>query len=113
MLAVLWVPITSHCAWEDIPSLQMFQCAPDTAESSDCDEDACVQVETASYKISDPQIAVPPPLSNLLTLLSPSLLQIPPAEQPSPATAAPMEIPITWQFFSRSALPPRAPSFVS
>ena len=112
-LAVLWVPITSHCAWENIAGLPIFQCATETPQDSDCADDACVQVETASYKVTDPQIAVPPPLFNLLMLILPVPPEILPEGQPSPVTAAPMEFPVTWQFFSRTALPPRAPSFVS
>ena len=111
ILAVLWVPITSHCAWENVPGLQLFQCATDTEQDSDCNGDACVQVESASYKVSETQTSVPAP--PLMVLFQFALLEMLPAQQPLPVTAAPPEIPSGWQFSFRTALPPRAPSFVS
>jgi hypothetical protein len=110
-LALAWVPITSHCVLEKLPGLQFFQCASDTQQESDCNGDSCAQVETASYKVSKTQTSVPlPPLTVLLQV---SLVEILPAQQPLPATAAPPEIPKGWQFSFRTALAPRAPSFVS
>jgi hypothetical protein len=110
-LALAWVPITSHCAWENLPGLQLFQCATDTEQDSDCEGDACVQVESASYKVSETETRVPVP--PLLVLFQISLLEMLPTQQPLPATAAPLAIPKGWQFSFRTALPPRAPSFVS
>lgn len=70
VLAVLWVPITSHCAWENVPGLQFFKCATGTPQNSDCDDDACAQLETASDEVSDPQVAPSLPLmTNLLQVL--------------------------------------------
>jgi hypothetical protein len=110
-LALAWVPITSHCAWENLPGLQFFQCATDTEQDSDCEGDACVQVESASYKVSETQTSVPvPPLTIVFQV---SLLEMLPTLQPLPVSAAPPEIPKSWQFSFRTALPPRAPSFVS
>ena len=110
-LAVLWVPVTSHCAWENVSGLQFFKCATDTPENSDCDGDGCAQLEKATYKTSDPQVT---PSLPLLTLLF-QVLVIEPAvsEQSILASAPPPEIPAGWQFSFRTALPPRAPSFVS
>ena len=112
LLALAWVPITSHCEWENLPGLQLFQCAAETEQESDCaDDDACAQVESASYKVSETETFVPlPPLNVLLQI---SLVELLPAQQPLPATAAPPEIPIGWRFSFRAALSPRAPSFVS
>ena len=111
VLAVLWVPVTSHCAWENVSGLQFFKCATDTPENSDCDGDGCAQLEKATYKTSDPQVT---PSLPLLTLLF-RVLVIEPAvsEESVLATAPPPEIPAGWQFSFRTALPPRAPSFVS
>jgi hypothetical protein len=110
-LALAWVPITSHCTWENLAGLQFFQCASDTQQESDCNGDSCAQVESASYKVSETQTSVPIPPSTVLFQIS--LLEILPAQQPLPATAAPSEIPKGWQFCFRTALAPRAPSFVS
>ena len=119
VLAVLWVPITSHCAWEHLPGLQLFQCAPDTtpgasqdsSPGSDCDGDGCAQLETASYKVSDPQVDVQAPRPWLVVELF--RLARPPLEQPCPPTPVTRELPVRWQFSFRAALPPRAPSIVS
>jgi hypothetical protein len=110
-LALAWVPITSHCAWENLPGLQFFQCATDTEQDSDCEGDSCAQVESASYKVSETQTSIPvPPFTVLFQI---SLLELLPTLQPLPVTAAPPEIPKGWQFSFRTALRPRAPSFVS
>jgi hypothetical protein len=112
LVAVAWAPITSHCTWEDMPGLQFLKCASDTAESSNCgDEDTCFMLETAAYKVSETETAVPPPMFNLLFQLA--LLEVVRFETVLPVTAAPPEIPTGWQFSSRTALAPRAPSFVS
>ena len=118
VLAFAWVPITSHCAWENTPGLEFFKCADDAVKDSqkardsqkdDCADDACSTLEGGSYKVSETQTAVPAPSLTIL-FLQPSLLDIVPVEQPSFVTAAPPEIPVSWKFFSRTALPPRAPS---
>ena len=110
-LAVLWVPVTSHCAWENVSGLQFFKCATDTPENSDCDGDGCAQLEKATYKTSDPQVT---PSWPLLTVLF-QVFAIEPVfnEASVLATAPPPEISAGWQFSFRTALPPRAPSFVS
>ena len=110
-LALAWVPITSHCALEDLPGLQFFQCATDTEQDSDCEGDGCYQVESASYKVSETQTPVPVPLFTVMVQIS--LLEMLPTQPPLPATAAPLAIPKGWQFSFRTALPPRAPSPVS
>ena len=119
VLAFLWVPITSHCAWENLPGFEFFKCAAEAAQNpekashdspkNDCDDDACSTLESASYKVSETLTTVPTPSLTIL-LLQFSLLDIVPAAQASPVTAAPPEIPVSWKFFSRVALPPRAPS---
>lgn len=110
-LALAWVPVTSHCAWENFPGWQLFQCVTDTEQDSDCEGDACVQVESASYKVSETQTSVPiPPFTVVFQI---SLLEMFSAQQSLSAAAAPPEIPKGWQFSFRTALPPRAPSLIS
>ena len=111
VLAVLWVPVTSHCAWENVSGLQFFKCATDTPENSDCDGDGCAQLEKATYKVSSPQASVPAPI--LALLFQSLLLKFPADEQRLAAVTTPPEISSAWQFSFRAALPPRAPSFVS
>ena len=113
ILAVLWVPIASHCAWENMPGLQIFQCASDARESSpasDCADDSCFAVETASYKISEPDHLLVPFCHFAVPVTSPELIVIKPS---SPISTAPPAILIGWQFIYRTALPIRAPSLVS
>ena len=118
-IALAWVPITSHCAWEDFSGFELFKCADEAPQSSpqashessqdDCADDACSTLEGGFYKVSETETAVPPPSLSFL-FLHVSVLDIVPLDQPSPLTAAPPEIPVSWKFLSRTALPPRAPS---
>jgi hypothetical protein len=98
--------------------LEFFKCADDVAKDSskappdsqkdDCADDACSTLEGGSYKVSETQMTVPAPV--LTVLIQFSLFELTPVEQPSPVTAAPLEIPSGWQFSFRTALAPRAPS---
>jgi hypothetical protein len=119
VLAFVWVPITSHCAWENMPGLEFFKCADDAkqeapspshdSQKDDCADDACSTLENGGYKVAETETAVPVPSLTVL-LLQLSLWEIVPSEQPSPVTASPPEIPVSWTFLFRTALPPRAPS---
>ena len=118
VIALAWVPLTSHCAWESMPGMEIFKCSENSSpktESSDsqkgdCADEACSQLETGSYKISETDTPVQPPLLAILFQLT--VLDLGPTEQVSPITAAPPEIPVSWTFVHRTALPPRAPSIV-
>ena len=111
VLAVLWVPVTSHCTWENVVASQFFKCAPADSEKGDCAGDGCAQLEGGAYKVADPQVTLSLPL---LTILFPVLVMEPVVSGASVlATAPPPEIPAGWQFSFRTALPPRVPSFVS
>lgn len=115
LLLVLWVPLTSHCTWENISDLALFKCVDDTEQSSeqksDCADDGCEQLETATYRSSDAQPDVAPPA--FLVLFQLLNLTVPAHESCAAATTSPPEILSGWQFTFRTALPPRAPSFVS
>lgn len=112
ILALAWVPITSHCSWESVIGGDFFKCA--AAEQGDCsnDGDDCALVESGSYKVSDTRLEISAPVFAVVFLPLP-VLSIPTFQQVAPTTAAPSEIPASWQFVSRTALPPRAPSLVS
>lgn len=109
---VLWVPITAHCTLESISALAFLKCAGDGPESNNqCNGDACSQLETATYKVSDSHTDF---LLLSFTAWSPLLiLEFPPGEQAITVVNSPPEIRRSWQFSFRTALPPRAPSFVS
>ena len=117
MLA-LWLPATNHCRLEQILSLAFLTCSDheDTGphQDSDCDNDGCALVESGFYKTEDGNIDPVLPLSGAVFV--PEL--VPPTEQSPPlfvnfSTVASPELPGTWQFSFRTALPPRAPSLVS
>ena len=118
VLVGVWPLVTTHCDLEQLPGLAFLACA-DEAETThaekDCETDTCASVESGFYKTEDTQPVVPtPPLvpSELLTsiLLSP----VEPASfQIQGFDLAPPELPKSWQFSFRTALPPRAPSLVS
>jgi hypothetical protein len=117
MLA-LWLPATNHCRLESIPGLLFLACdqAPeaDAHQETDCESDNCALVESALYKVEDSQVNVKSPMT-------PESLILPVLQTPSLATArpgfvhtvAPPELAVAWQFCTRAAAPPRAPSFVS
>jgi hypothetical protein len=109
------MPATAHCLLETIPGLSFLRCCnhSDAAphQDSDCQSDGCVVVESGAYRIEDnPSFAVP-----VLAVVPPSftdlLLPEPQAAPPLPAIVpSPPELSARWQFFFRTALPPRAPS---
>ena len=111
LLALAWLPIATHCSWEGLIAGDLFKCDTGTAQKGDCSEDGdgCVAVESGSYKVPDTAPEVPTPLFAVvlfeLPVVVPNL-----SEQAAPHTAAPAEVPVSWQFVARTALPPRAPS---
>jgi hypothetical protein len=111
----LWPLAVMHCKLEKIPGLEFLRCASDTPTSSGCQGDGCETVESATYKTPDNQNVAPEPVfeSVLLSRLLES--EVRPCENHFcwPATAAPPELSKIWQFSFRTALSPRAPSFVS
>lgn len=115
-MLVLYGLALSHCTLEQVPGFAFLACCDhqDSVphQDNDCEQDACSVVESGFYKISDPDDVAPAPLfllSNVLLELQSRALG-----EPSNATIcvpAPAELPRTWQFGFRAALPPRAPSF--
>ncbi|MBI3878564.1 MAG: hypothetical protein HY301_00665 [Verrucomicrobia bacterium] len=119
LLAVLWLPMTSHCLLEDAGLIHHDKCCEQGDGTDEHDHDAAdgaCQIEKAGFQLPkfqrvlaealpdfhSPQIA----LDELLRVetIPPDILT---CAGPPPTLRA------TWQFSSRSALPPRAPSFVS
>lgn len=118
-LVCLWVPATLHCKLEELPGLQFLSCCDhgETAphQDDDCETDACAMVEGGLYKSANPKVTIlPPPVIVVRDLASRPEAELESARfrfrqlsEKSP------DLPVTWQFSSRAALPPRAPSFVS
>ena len=118
LLLALWVPVTMHCALELVPGLGFIQtcCGEQEAQPADhdCSQDLCSAIESGFYKVDDyPALAPSQALLLAFTVwnLSAELPAItPPLSPPAPS---PPELPRSWQFSHRTALPPRAPSAVA
>jgi len=110
LLALAWLPIATHCSWEDLVAGDWFKCAPNTAERGSCsgDADSCTQLESATYKISDTHTDFLPLV--FIAFSDFIVFEFPVDEQPITVITTPPEIPSSWQFSFRTALPPRAPS---
>lgn len=116
-----WAMITSHCGLENIPGFSFLACESEVASSShqpsDCgDSDSCDTVESGHYKTEDSQQAAgkAPFLTKAFVLVELSNLDaIEPATVSIVQELAPPELSPSWQFHSRTALPPRAPSLLS
>ena len=129
-LALFWVPISGHCRIEALTDGAFLSCAGNQAEqghggcgheeapaSDHCGDDACATVEDGHYK-SDPVPVCPtPPVPSVFvwaTILRMTAEAVPGAgfsvdgNRPPPP-----ELSVSWQFASRVALAPRAPSSVS
>lgn len=123
LLAIFWLPVSSHCLLMEVTSgFESISCCahsdsenPPASHQDDCATDACAIVEGAQYKSSLQRVTVPV-LDNhvLFELPAPQLTRLPLAvispHSPDDTLAS---LPVAWQFAARTALPPRAPSFVS
>lgn len=119
VLVTLWLPATLHCKLEELPGLQFLACCDheNTAphQDDDCRNDSCAMVEDGLYKTSNPKVEVPLPLAVVVLDLTVAG-EATPLTLPNPSQFLDdrvPELPVTWQFSSRAALLPRAPSFVS
>ena len=118
-LAVLWLPITMHCQLEQFPSLAFLACCthPDKAphQDNDCDEDGCAVVESGLYMTANCPVEVFAPEFGpvelpawYVTLQLPVLLRVVTVTSTGPPSPAG-----PWQFSTRAALLPRAPSSIA
>jgi hypothetical protein len=124
LLAVLWLPVTSHCLlFESGTDSSFLSCCTHTDDASteaehhqdECATDPCSIIEGAQYKSSLQRLTVPPFVAQIVfqlpAPLDASLLL--PRIVLRPSDDALSRLPVAWQFSARTALPPRAPSFVS
>ena len=114
----LWLGASNHCLLENIPALKFLVCSPDGEaaphQNSDCEKDSCAAVEKAAFKTEKADVVAASPMLLLAAPLLPATrteAQLDPSFEAFP-TPAP-ELPVTWQFISRTALPIRAPSIAS
>ena len=121
-MVTLWVAAGFHCRLEVLPGFEFLACCqhPESEKSpahqeKECNNDGCAAVERGFYKLENLQDA---PVVPLLALVA----GMPPLPELHPSSAfehlvsistSPPDLLRAWQFFQRTALPPRAPSFVS
>jgi hypothetical protein len=118
LLALAWAPLTAHCQLEVIPGFDFLACASKCAphnNSTAPDNEACCAVESSHYKPEDIQpIASPEYFALLFVQAAVELQTVPSGDNHSDASPpVPPELPSSWQFFFRTALPIRAPSITS
>ena len=110
LLATLWLPATLHCALEEAGVIVASAC--EIADADHCAQDNCATIEASHYKTSDLLVTAPAPhLFVCLDLaeLIPTETIIVPRIAPE-LSDCPLEVPRTWHFVVRAALPARAPS---
>ena len=118
MLLVLWGPATSFCYAERAGWIDKDDCCTQSENlprEEASGEFACCMLASANYKVDEEQPATPLYVLSLLPhflLSTDDNLSRAPDSGDAPAVAPP-ELRLTWQFSSRTALPPRAPSLVS
>lgn len=110
----LWVPATGHCQWENVLMLETAcgEHATTSDPSRDCCDSSCQALENGFVKSApqtnlDLNIAI---LTAVIIMLDPPESVITPGDC---STSAPPELSPRWQFVLRTALPVRAPSFLS
>ncbi len=118
LLALAWVPLTSHCKIEALPGFEFLRCLTDAQTANEggdpCQDGNCCAVESAKYQ-SPRQQEVVPVVVSLLSACNFGLV-----EQSLPAevglgvlSATPPDLPTSWQFSYRTSLPVRAPSLAT
>ena len=118
LLALLWLPMVSHCDLEHLPGLEFLACCDhaDTGphQDDDCQTDLCASVESGNYKLPELAVTAPVPvlLATILTSLAPAELENPSVTVAATSTV-PTDLPKRWHFALRVALSPRAPSLAS
>lgn len=116
-MALLWLPLTSHCQLESLTETELASCCPESSsENTDCGDKGCCTVESARYHSLRHDDLASAPVILLLSLVSlPPMVEhaLPDEVSLGILTAAPPEHARTWHFVSRTALPVRAPSFLS
>jgi hypothetical protein len=118
LLLVVWMPATMCCALEraGVPFFQQC-CEDDAADGSHkdpCGDKTCCLLESGKYQTPNPTPLLISP-EFLLSFVYVAFVEPPEASLSSfePPESSPPDLPVTWQFSSRAALPVRAPSIAS
>ena len=117
LVLALWGVASMHCTLEAVPGMEFLRicCCADSspAPPKDCETDGCCAVEEGKYRAGERTASAPRPVL-VPALLSRAIEAPMPQLQAHPFTAAkpPPELPPSWQFSFRAALPPRAPSLI-
>lgn len=121
LAAFAWLPMTSHCRIESVPGFTFLACVSetnchgDTKPQQQSEQSGCCSVEKSQYKSEQLRITLPTPEMLAIDAVQAfDLINTLPAEVCiGILNTGPPELPSTWQFSFRTALPARAPSFVS
>ena len=122
LVALTWVLLTSHCKIEAMPGFEFLRCATDVhtpAESESggdpCKDAGCCSIESAQYHAPRHQEIAPVVVLAIVPADNFGVVEksLPREVSVGILTAAPPELPNSWQFLSRAALPVRAPSLAS
>ena len=119
VLALVWVPLTSHCRVEAMPGFEFLRCAADVQtpdEGGDpCKDSGCCSIESAQYHALRQHEIAPIVIVAMVGADDFGVVErsLPKEVSLGILTAAPPELPTSWQFSHRKALPVRAPSLAS
>jgi hypothetical protein len=119
LLAFVYPLAAGYCLLEKVNLVAAVDCCAESSshdqkEHAPCGGFGCCPIEYAVYSSLDSGNAdlIPPPAD--LVFLSVVFLPELPVEVPvAQLERSPPDIPKSWQFFFRTALPPRTPSLVS
>ncbi|MBI5772854.1 MAG: hypothetical protein HZA89_03810 [Verrucomicrobia bacterium] len=115
MLLAVWLPATSHCLLEIAGVIHESDCCANAQGAEEPGHDAAdgnCQIEAGNYRLPKPGSFVLSPVFMpclSLLLVSPALDLTAPVPGFG-ANAPPPELPVSWCFLWRTALPARAPS---
>ncbi len=114
--------MTSHCRLESVPGFEFLACISETnchgeskPQGAVPEQSGCCSVEKSHYKSDQFRVKVQTPelLPVDVALLFDVVSALPAEVSVGILNTGPPELSSTWQFSFRTALPARAPSFVS
>jgi len=116
LMLAAWIPAASLCLAECAGVVERGDCCPDeSGGKTNAADHSCCFLASGLYKLHDNHSLLMIP-DALPTAQVSSHLSVAPSSNSLPLPAArrsPPDLPVSWQFSFRTALPPRAPSFAS
>jgi len=118
IVLALWASCTIRCELWCLAGSEEAACcvsaeAPSPAMPAPADDCVCSWVKSGRYIAETSLVPLPLPVGVLLKNLSADLSIPSSPASIAVSTTSPPDLLPSWQFSSRAALPPRAPSFVS